>query len=210
MDENITITIESIEIQRKQLVSLTFSDGSKEIVDRKTFAESCYKEGSALTTEMLSALLSLSKENRAKEKALWLLSRKSYSIKELKKKIVEVSDADTANKIIERFQEVGLVNDEQYAESLAREYCEYRHYPKRKAIDKMVEKGIDRDLAKQYVEKSDVDDVASAIAFLYKKCYNSTIDEKAKQKLIQSLVMKGFHYNSVRDAMKQIDESEEE
>lgn len=207
MDKEIVIL--SFEIQKGQLVLLHLSNDEDVLVDKRTYTESPYTINSALTVDELSALLSLSVENRAKDRALWLLSRKDYSAAEMVKKLIPISNKDVAQKVVDRLTELNLISDERYAELLVREYCNFRKYPMQYAKRKMIEKGIPREIAENALLDAEVDDTSSAIAFLHKKCYNSSLEYRQKSKVIQQLMMKGFSYETIQQAMRIIDESEE-
>jgi regulatory protein len=67
-------------------------------LDTQTLLESRADVGKEITDEELKALIEQSNERRAKEKALWLISYRSHSKKELKEKIQRTCDADAAEK----------------------------------------------------------------------------------------------------------------
>lgn len=214
---SLVYTIESIEVKPKQLVLVTLSENQideektiSHLIDRKTWEDSGFSKSSALTTDELSALLSLSSYNRSKSRALWLLSRKDYSKKELLKKLKDVADEETNRQVIDRLEELGLLDDEKFSDALARQYCGIRNYPIQQALRKMQEKGIDREQALASLQKNDANDMASALVFLKKKCYTHLLEYEKKQKIIRSLLLKGFRYSSVKEAIAILEESNEE
>ena len=201
--EETRLTIVAKTVKRGQLYVLSLSDGSEVAVDRSTFDRSPYRVDSALTTDELSALLSLSAENRAREKALWLLSHRDYARRELQKKLRESGDPDAAEKAAARMEELGLVDDRRYAEKWARELCFVKHYPTRRAVMKLLEKGVSREIAEEAVASIEPDDVTSALAFLHKKCYTADQDEKARQTMWNALLRYGFDSETIRAAVRQ-------
>lgn len=203
-----SFTVEAVAVRRGQLVLLTLSDGREIEVDRRTWEQSPYAANSALTEEDLSALLSLSAENRARDRAFYLLSRRDYTRKELTEKLRCAADRETVEATVSRMEELGYVDDEQLAVQYAREYCLIRHYPKRRAVQKMREKGIDRDVAEDAVEKIGADDLQAALAFLNKKCYTQK-DEPQRRKITDALIRYGFDYETARVAVRQVEELEE-
>ena len=203
-----TFTVENVAVRRGQLVLLTLSDGREIEMDRRTWEQSPFRANSALTEENLSALLSLSAQNRARERALFLLSRRDYTKKELSEKLRKAADRDTASEMAERMEELGLVDDEKLAERYAREYCFVRHYPKRRAVQKLREKGVDREIAAAAVEKIGADDLQAALAFLDKKCYTQK-EEPQRRKITDALIRYGFDYETARAALRQMEELEE-
>ena len=203
-----TFTVEQVAVRRGQLVLVTLSDGREVEVDRRTWDESPFRANSALTEDSLSALLSLSEENRARDRALYLLSRRDYTKKELSEKLRKAAGREVCAATAARMEELGLVDDENLAERYAREYCFSRHYPKRRAVQKLREKGIDRDVAEAAVEKIGADDLQAALAFLERKCYTQK-DELQRRKIADALARYGFDYDTVRAALRQTEQEEE-
>ena len=204
--EETRLTILSLTPQRGQLYTLALSDGSEVAVDRSTLDQSPYRVDSALTTDELSALLSLSADNSALEKALWLLSHRDYSRGELAKKLRVGGDREAADKAAARMEEIGLVDDRRYAEKWARQLCFVKHYPARRAVLKLLEKGVSREVAEEAVASIEPDDVTSALAFLHKKCYTADQDDKSRQAIWNALLRYGFDGETIRAAIRRFEQ----
>ena len=200
-------------VSREQIrghwTKLTFEDGSEINIDRDVLLESEYVTENALTAEQLSALLASSSKRRAMNKAFWLLSKRDYSEKELKDKLYKEADAETICVVLEYLKDRGYIDDESYAKRHAEDYKEFRHYPSRRIVEKLCEKGICRETAKIIVEEMTTDDEASAIALLHKKCYTQSMDLPSRQKLQNYLVRQGFSYDVIHSAMRRIDNGED-
>ena len=175
-------------------------------LDRRTVEEQGLAVGAVLTESAWAALCEESACRRAKERALWLLSQKDYSQNGLVRKLRETVDREHAEAAAARMVELGFVDDERYAERLARELCLVRQLPVRRAAQKMAEKGLSRDWIEAAVEAVGADDVQAALAHLNKMCYNDTDNEPARRKLCEKLVRMGFSYDAVRRAARQLDE----
>lgn len=63
---------------------------------------------------------------RAFNAAVDILSRRDHSSKELQRKVARRSGAEFAREAVERLEEMGYVNDERYAHTLAQELYERR------------------------------------------------------------------------------------
>lgn len=112
--------ITAIEPRRKGL-SAVYIDGEFAMkLDTQTLLENRANVGKEINDEELKELIERSNERRAKEKALWLISYRSHSKKELKEKLQRTCDADAAEKAVERMEELGLVSDERFAAAYAR------------------------------------------------------------------------------------------
>ena len=150
--------ITAIEPRRKGLSAL-YLDGEFALkLDTVTLLENRCDVGRELDDDELRGLIAESNERRAKEKALWLISYRSHSKKELTDKIRRTCDEESAQKAVERMEELGLINDEDYARRCAEQLIFTKRLSRRGAVAELSRKGIDRDLAEEAVEELDVDE----------------------------------------------------
>lgn len=194
------VTVAALCKQRGRLYRVTWDDGEQTDVYRPTWDTFGYTVGDSLREEEREALLRQAAEERAKEYAVWLLSQRDYSQTELSRKLRQKVGKEKAETAAQRMEELGLVNDERYARRLARDLCLRKHYPRRRAVEALAAKGIDRDTAKAAVEETNSDDVQQALALLEKKWYTATCDEKKRLQIRDSLIRYGFSYETVRAA----------
>lgn len=190
--------------RRRQLYLLTIEEGDPIEVDVRTFDESPYKEGSDITEEQLNTLLATSCYNRARERALYLLGLRDYACKELEHKLYTEASPEIAATVVERLREVGLLDDERYANRLARSLCEIKHYPRRRIEQELRHRGISPALAQAAVEELDGEDYAQALAILEKKYYNKLNDPDSRRRVIAALARRGFSYGAIRRAMDEM------
>lgn len=201
--------------RRQHLMAIRTDDGQEFFIDKRTWEESPYGVDSFLSVEQMEALCERSERDRAREKAVFLLSRRDYSRRELEKKLCreggrfQADKRDYAVEAAARMEELGYVNDEAYAERLARQYQVERLYPRRRAVEKLCEKGIDRDTARQAVENLQLDDSQLALEFLRKKRYNIPQSQKDEQTVMAALARYGFAYEDIRRAMHVWQEEEQ-
>ncbi|MBQ2939684.1 MAG: regulatory protein RecX [Clostridia bacterium] len=199
--------ITALRKQRGRLYCVTLADGEEVTLDSKTLDDNGVGVGTVLTETAWEQLCDLCEQNRAREKALWLLSRRDYSVREMTGKLRETADREVAAAVSARLEEVGLINDERYAERLVREYCLVRQYPMRRAEQKMREKGLSREWIEAAFETCEIDDVQLALAHLEKLCYTDTDNEETRRKLRDKLVRYGFSYETVRTAIRIAEEN---
>ncbi len=190
--------------RRRQLYLLTFEGGDPIEVDVRTLDESPYKEGCDITEEQLNTLLAASQYNRARERALYLLGLRDYACKELEQKLYTEAPPETAAAVVERLRQVGLLNDERYANRLARSLSETKHYPHRRIEQELRHRGISPVLAQAAVEELDSEDYVQALALLEKKYYNKLNDPDSRRRVIAALARRGFSYGAIRRAMDEM------
>ena len=201
--------ITDIQRIRGHQVQLSF-DGAPDVqIDLRVWEESSLKAGSSLSEEELEALLELSRQTRAREKALYLLSKRDYSKKELTDRLCrekgrfQSDRTEAAAAVAGRMADLGRVNDEAYAARLARDYQLHRLYPRRRAIKELCGKGIGRELAEEAVEGTGIADADLALAMLRKKYYNRLQDADDRRRTAAALARQGFSYDDIRRAFRQ-------
>lgn len=145
--------VTALEPRRKRLTAL-FLDGELAAkLDSETLLQSGLRIGMELDDEELYRLIQRSDAHRAQEKALYLLEHRSHSKKELADKISRTAGREAAERAAERMEELGLVNDAQYARNLAEELLQRKRFAARRAEYELLQKGIDRALAQEIVEE---------------------------------------------------------
>ncbi len=194
--------ITEIKPQKGHLFKIT-ADEKEFFLDRDYLNESGLKVGSRLDGAEIKEHIKKSEYVRAKSRALWFLDRADRSEKTLFAKIVDgnISPAAAAE-VIERFKELGLVDDKRYAENLAEKYLS-QNFSKRQVYAKIVSKGVPSAVVNEVLKETETDEVAQIKSLIEKK-YKTKIDTKENtQKTVAALMRRGFNYSAVRDALKE-------
>lgn len=201
--------ITAVEPRRKRLSAL-FLDGEFAVnVDTETLLKSGLKPGRELTDEALHELIRASEVRRANEKALYLLEHRSHSQKELAEKISRVTSRETAEQAAQHMADIGLVNDEEYARSLAANLLGTKGFSASRTQRELLQKGIDPELARQIVEETAPDPVEKIKEFIRKKYSRTLDDEKGRRRSIAALQRLGYHWEDIRAALNQFEDEEE-
>lgn len=193
---------------RQSQVKLLIDNGEEYLVDKKTWEESVYTADSSLTMEQLDELLSTSKRRRAESRAVFLLSKRDLSRRELEQKLCREKgkylpqNREMAAQTAARMEQLGYVNDTAYAERLAVRYCQERLYPKRRTIQALQVKGIDRETAVAAVAAVEITDEELALEFLRKKRYTVDNDEADAPRIFAAMERYGFGYEDIRRAYR--------
>ncbi|HIZ19861.1 MAG TPA: RecX family transcriptional regulator [Firmicutes bacterium] len=197
------MTITEIRKRRGRLYLLVLDGEPAMTVDIRTFEESPYRVGSSLSEEELRALLDESGRRRAEEKAVYLLSRGDHSRRGLEEKLRRSSGREAAAQAAQRMEELGYVNDERYALRLARDLTERKLYPRRRAVQELCARGVDRELAVRAVDETEKEDLDKALELIVKKQYNRLHDEDGRRKAGAALARYGFDGGTIRRALAQ-------
>lgn len=199
--------ITEIRSRRKGLSAL-FIDGEFAMsLDTQTLLENRFDVGREITDEELRDIIDQSNERRAKEKALRLISYRDHSKKELLDKVRRTSDEDSAEKAVERMEELGLVDDERFARRYAEQLIGSKHMSERGAVIALSQKGIDRELAEQIIEELSPD-AREHIRIIIEKKYRNLSDEKTKRRAVAALQRLGYRWDDIRSVLSEYDEDD--
>jgi regulatory protein len=196
-------------VPKRKKLSAVYIDGEYALkIDTETIISSPYSIGSEISDYELKELIEISGEKRAKEKALWLLSNRDHSKRELETKIRKTEDAESAKKAVERMEELGLVDDEKFAKRYAEQLINIKHLSLRGAKYKLLEKGIDKDLADEILEELSPDPREHIEILIERKYKNNLNDEKGRRRTIAALQRMGYSWSDIKAVMSNYSEDE--
>lgn len=199
--------ITAIEPRRKGMSALYIDGEFVMNLDTRTLIENRFDVGREIDDDDLHEIINLSNERRAKEKALWLISYRDHSKKELTDKIRRTCDEESAEKAVERMEELGLVNDRVFAERYARKLIFTKHMSKTAAAFELARKGIDRELADEILESIEVDE-REQIREVIEKKYRNLSDEKIKRRAFSALQRLGYRFDDIRAVLEEYTEED--
>ena len=168
--------------------------GEKEVIDFALYA------GKELTEDEAQVIVEAARRTGLKEKTINLLARKPMSRRELERKLGEweASEEETAA-ICDRMEELGFLNDGEYAARLVRHYSA-KGYGERKLRDELYRRGIPREFWEEALAR--VEDSAGAIdAFVERKLAGKTVDQKELKKVSDALARRGFSWSDISNAL---------
>lgn len=195
------MTITAIEPRRRQMCAL-FIDGEYVMnLDAQTLIENRFDVGREIDDDELGEIIEKSNERRAKDKALWLISYRSHSKKELFDKLRRDFDEDSAQKAVDRMQELGLINDGEFAKAYARKLVYGKKMSLRAAELELRRKGIDNITAEQVLNDLEYDAQTQIIEFISKK-YRNIEDEKVRRRAVAALQRKGYGWDDIKQAIE--------
>ena len=168
--------------------------GEGEVVDFALYA------GRELTDREAQEILDCARRSGLKERALSLLTRKPQSRWELERKLREWEASDReAEDICDRLEELGYLNDGQYAAQVVRHYSA-RGYGEKKLRDELYRRGIPRELWDGAMEQAE-DHARASDAFLQKKLAGSAGDPAALKRAGDALARRGYSWEEVREGL---------
>lgn len=172
--------------------------GETEVIDFALYA------GKELSEEEAAALLSSAHRSALREKTIELLTRKPQSRKELERKLTQwEADEEEARSICDRMEELGYLNDTDYALRVVRHYSA-KGFGLRKLRDELYRRGVPRELWDQALEQAG--DPSHLIdGFIEKKLAGRTPDGKELKKISDALLRRGFSWSDISAALNRYD-----
>lgn len=193
------VKITKINKTRKGRYALFCESGFLFSIDDETYYLNHLSEGDELSDSNLDMLLQKSDFKKAKEKALNYLSLRDYSQSELYKKLLLKFDSDTAKAAVDKAMELGLINDEKFAEARAKSLIG-KNKSRREVQNVLSQKGISREAAAEILQQLEPDDLASCSSII-KKHYISKIAAGKTPAVIAALARRGFTYSTIKSAL---------
>lgn len=201
---------------RQSRVKLLIDTGAEVLIDKKTWEECAYAVDSSLSDEQLFELIRVSDHRRAQSRAVYLLSKRDFSRRELEQKLCREKgryvpeNKELAQQTAARMEKLGYVNDAAYAERLAVRYSTERLYPRRRIVQKLVEKGITRAMAEEAVETLETADEDLGLEFLMRKRYTIPKEQHEVDRIAAAMARYGFAGDDIRRAVRRWMEDENE
>lgn len=177
-------------------------------VDADFWFSGSIRNGDEITEDELTAFLDAVGFRRAYNRALNIISRRDHSKKELVQKLSKGVDKQTAIQVAQKLENLGLINEENYARHLAQELMERRGMSAFRVRQELESRGVEREKAQQITEELDTDDKQCIINLLNSKFASRNLaQEKERRRTINALLRLGYQYNDIKNAM---DEQEQQ
>ena len=203
------MNITAIEPRRKGLSAL-FIDGELAFkLDTETLLAYRFDVGREITDEQLKEVVDASAQKRCKDKAMWLLSYRDYSKKELFDKLKKDFGENAAEASVLRCEELGLLDDGRFARRYSADLFHLKHLSKNGVKQKLLQKGIDRDLIDEVLEEFDVDEEEQIKEIIENKYARVLSDEKGRRRAFAALQRMGYSYSVIKSAMRAYTDTEE-
>ncbi len=176
-------------------------------LDEETCVKSGIRTGNTYSPEELEEIRQEAEFADAKQYAFRLLSRKSYSIYLMKKKLWERDySSDAAEKVIALLCELGYLNDEDYARSFIHDAVSLRKKGKRLVLQELSLKGISKELGERLWEEQEIPE--DLLTGLIEKRLTDPSDPKCVKRTFDYCIRRGYGYSEVAQAMRDYTECE--
>lgn len=193
--------------QRKQgRILVRLEDGSILRVTEEELLHFGLREGLELGGSELEALCASAKASQAKAEAARMIGSRALSKQELTRRLVKKgSAAADAQAAADWLEEIGAVDDENYAAALVRHYGG-RGYGPARVREELRRRGVDRELWDSALEEMPA--AADILDKLLQK-RGDLSDPRERRRASDALLRRGFGWDAVKAALGRYAEMEE-
>ena len=181
----------------------------KILIDREILKRCEISKDSELSLSDLRELCFVSECYRAKERAVWYLSKGDLSEKALFDKLNRGFSQKASAFAVAQMVKRGYIDDMKYAENLARRLAE-KNVSGNAAVGKMLQKGVPLELAKRVLKDYKSTDLDKAYNLLINKYKNKLREEDGLRRTVAALQRRGFSYSDIKAALKRVSDENEE
>ena len=196
------VTIQTVEFVRSS-ACLTLDDNRKIWLTRSDFLESGWLEGSSVEKEAFDRFVQLHQYPRALNQAVSMLARRPCSKGEISRNLNHHHYIDEVIElVIYKLEKEKLLDDQDFSELWVQNRIE--KYGVRRIRQELRHKGISEETADEALSRiSDEQQLKNATAFAVKAWSTARSGEdprKSRQKIIASLVRKGYNWDIAAQA----------
>ena len=168
--------------------------------------------------DTLRKIIYASNFRRAYQRALFLLDYRDYTCSEMYNKLLENYKSEPlCTAVMKRLTEHGFIDDERYAERMARKLVEVKHFGCRRCKRELMQKGIDRFIAEDALAPyADTfgENLAELLRTKHSRYLTDIEDKRSIEKVKSALVRYGYDYTEINRAVREYfgnaDDTEEE
>lgn len=162
-------------------------------------------QGMEIERAELKKVIYASNFRRAYEYALYRLDYRDYSAEEIYEKLLETyKNENLCLEVVKKLARAGIINDERYAEKLARKLVESKKYGYRRAKREMMQKGLAENTVcgalEQYADTFE-ENLATLLRGKYSRYLTDDTDRKSIEKAKNALVRYGYGYDEINRAV---------
>ena len=186
-------------------------DGRKLYLHADIITDFGIHAGMETDRETLKKIVYASNFRRAYQRALYLLDYRDYTYSEMFRKLVENYKSEAlCTAVMKRLTEHGFINDERYAERMARKLVEIKHFGYRRCKREIMLKGVDQFIAEDaLVPYSEIfgENLMELLRTKHSRYLTDIEDRKSIEKVKNALVRYGYDFSEINRAVKEYFES---
>ncbi len=206
------LTVTTITPQKKRSDRFSLFHKKKFIigVSGQTLLDFSIQKGVEITPSLFRKLSQAEDYSKVKDAAYRYLSRRDHGSFELKQKIQKKDyPSKVINRVIQEFEEKGMINDEVFAQKFADDKAEFKKWGPNKIKHALFKKGVHRKIVEKVVQNLSTnleqDQICVDLALKRRRHFLREGDfYKRKQKIYAYLTQKGYKSPAIKKALPKI------
>ena len=193
---------------RKNTFIAELDDGAKLRLTTEQIVLFGIHAGQEFSYEEFNSLREEIELNTTKARAIRALGSSNLSAGEMKRRLIRKgASSETSQKAVEWLEDIGLINDPEYAVMIAKHYSG-KGYGIARIKDEFYKRGISRDLWDETLDAVSLNGSEAALIFLQKKLRGS-IESDELNRARDALCRRGFSYEEAKTAIREYTENAE-
>ncbi len=160
--------------------------------------------GQVLSDEDIARLRQRDAAERAAERALDLLSYRPRSEAEIRERLSERYDAETAGEVLERLRRSGLVDDREFARYWVQNRLQHNPRGAMALRQELYQKGVDEAAIEEALAEYNEEEAAARAAETARRKLRGLAPDVFRRRMTDYLLRRGFPYSVVRAVVQQI------
>ena len=193
-------------------------DGRKLYLHADIITDFGIRAGMETDRDTLRKIIYASNFRRAYQRALYLLDYRDYTCSEMYNKLLENYKSEPlCTAVMKRLTEHGFIDDERYAERMARKLVEVKHFGYRRCKRELMLKGISEFIAEDALAPyadTFAENLGELLLTKHSRYLTDIEDKRSIEKVKSALVRYGYDYTEINRAVKEYfenaDDTEEE
>ena len=200
-------------IEKKKRLYLLELDGSEKIyITEDTIVRFMLSKGMEIAEQELSEIQDYAQFSYGKNLALYHLSFKQRTAKEVKDYLSQHDiQAEIISQVLDNLKKDNWINDRKYANSFIQSNLLTGDKGAFVLKQKLSQKGISSTIIEEELSQFDLTELTNKVAEKLLKKYQGKLPSKALQdKILQSLINKGFSYSQAKTAYQHLEIEEDQ
>ena len=191
---------------RPERFIITLEDDEELLMTPEIVLKFGLSPGNSFSDEEFLNILQEDSIRQAKDQALRYLTVRPHSRRELWRKMREKGHrSEVINQVLDHLENVELVNDEQFTRLFIQNELRLRPVGKLLLIQKLVQRGIPREmyepLLKELLPDEEEIEIARSLVKKFLKSHSRDKGDKLKEKLVRYLQGKGFQWEQIKQVL---------
>ena len=198
--------------KKKRLYLLELDDSEKLYITEDTIVRFMLSKGVEITEQELKEIQVYAQFSYGKNLALYHLSFKQRTAKEVKDYLIQHDiQPEIISQVLDALKKDNWINDRKYANSFIQSNLLTGDKGAFVLKQKLSQKGISNTIIEEELRQFDFAEVTERVAEKLLKKYHGKLPSKALQdKILQSLINKGFSYSQAKTAYQHLDIEEDQ